>query len=333
LGVGKLVNWELVNWVVLLAVGFVVRASAEAHPKPAQPNGLALGEPVRAEWVAGDAPESGWTVGDRIPLQLSATFPMDLEVTLPELPAQWGPFEVFEQRVLPPADNGDGTLTVVREATVTLWAPGEHETPPLAVRYRKNTADEWREISAPPITITVASVLAAGDTEKRDLKPQVRLPRPPLWPWVSGGVVLACLVGLAGWFLLTHLRRRMPLTAGPAPVFDPRPPHEIAYAELARIETLDLPVHGELKRHYTLIADCLRDYVERRYHVPALDQTTAELLVALRQMRVERDHVGLFREWLSEADLVKFARLRPPVEQARAAVGQAQRIVDVTRDE
>jgi hypothetical protein len=293
--------------------------------------GLTLGEPVRAEWVVEDAPESGWTVGDRIPLQLRATYPAHLEVTLPELPAQWGAFEVFEQRILPPTDNGDGTLTVVCEATVVLWATGEHETPPLAVRYR-NGADELHKVSAPPITITVTSVLAGGDTEKHDLKAQVSLPRPPIWPWVIGGALLACLMGLVGWVLLTHLQRRPPPTTNLTPILDPRAAHEIAYAELVRIETLDLPAQGELKRHYTLIADCLRAFAERRYRIPALDQTTEELLAALRQAQVERGHIRLFREWLSEADLVKFAKLCPPIEQARAAVSRARHIVDVTKE-
>jgi hypothetical protein len=287
-------------------------------------------ETIHVQWLVDDAPAGGWTVGDRIPLRLAATYPADLELTLPELPAEWGPFEVLSQNLLPPNDNGDGTLTAIHQVIVTAWAPGEYPTPPFTVRYR-DASDQLHEASIPPLSITVNSVLRQDDTQKRDLKPQVPLPRPPVWPWILGGLLLAALIGVVGWILLTRLLRRTTRAPVPTLTFDPRPPHEIAYGELNRIADLTLPAQGELKRHYTLIADCMRAYVQGRYRIPALDQTTQELAASFRQARVNRDHAGLFRDLLAEADLVKFARFRPPVDRAYAAIAEARHIVDVTR--
>jgi hypothetical protein len=286
-------------------------------------------EPVRVEWVVDDAPEGGWTVGDRIPLRLRATYSADIQVSLPELPQAWGPFEVQEQASLEPIVNGDGSVTAIREAHVTLWAPGDYQTPPLAVRYW-DTNDQLQEVLAPPLTITVVSVLGAGETEKRDLKPQISLPRPPLWPWLLGGSSLAAALGVAGWLLLARLRRRATPLSTMAMPLDTRPPEEIAYGELDRIAALDLPAQGEMKRHYTLVTDCMRAYVQGRYRIPALDRTTEELVSALRQTRVDRRHTSLLRELLTDADLVKFAKTRPPINQARAVVDQARHIVDAT---
>jgi hypothetical protein len=289
-------------------------------------------EPVRVEWVVDGAPEDGWTVGDRIPLRLRATYSAGMEVTLPELPQAWGPFEVREQALLEPAASEDGTVTAVREASVTLWAPGDYQTPALAVRYRE-TDGQLREVPVPPLTISVVSVLDEGETEKHDLKPQISLPRPPLWPWLLGGLLLAALLGAAGWLLLARLRRRTaPASALTVPL-DTRPPEEIAYGELDRIAALDLPAQGEMKRHYTLVTDCMRTYVQERYHIPALDRTTEELVSAFRRVRIDRGHTSLLRELLTNADLVKFAQTRPPINQARAVVDQARHIVDVTKIE
>jgi hypothetical protein len=287
-------------------------------------------KPVYIEWVVGDTPDGGWTVGDRIPLSLKATYPVSLTVILPQWPEIWGAAEVLEQRLTGPIDNGDGTFTALREMTVTLWATGDHQMPPLAVRYR-DADGELHELMSPPWSITLVSVLEKGETEKRDLKPQVSLPRPPVWPWLLGGLLLAALVGLAGRALLIRLRRRMASTAAAVHIIDPRPSHEIAYSELDRIAALNLPNQGELKRHYTLVADCLRTYIQGRYAIPAMDQTTAELLASFRQAQVDRSHTHLFRELLAEADLVKFARLRPRADRAHAAVTQARHIVDVTK--
>jgi hypothetical protein len=50
----------------------------------------------------------------------------------------------------------------------------------------------------------------------------------------------------------------------------------------------------------------------------------------MRRSRVDRGHVALVRDLPAKADLVKFAKLRPPTEQARNAVAQARHIVDTT---
>jgi hypothetical protein len=287
---------------------------------------------VRVVWDIGDAPVNGWTVGDAIPLRLTATYPDEASVTLPELPQNWGTFEVREQSLLQPVDNQDGTQSVAREAKVTLWAPGDHQTPRLAVHYR-DADQKLHEIAVPPILVTVVSVLQEGDTEKRDLKPQVSLPRPPIWPWILGGLLLVLVLGIVSWVLLTRWQRRAPPTNAQLPSADRRPPHVIAYGELARIASLNLPSRGKVKYHYTLVADCMRTYVEGRYHIPAMDQTTEELVSAFRAVRVERTHSALFRELLTEADLVKFAKLRPPNDRVDAVLARAEHIVDITRTE
>jgi hypothetical protein len=291
---------------------------------------LAQGEQtVLVEWRVEGAPEGGWTVGDRITLNLRAAYPAGLEVTLPELPQEWGEFEVREQTLLEPVENKDGTLLAVRQATVTLWSPGEHSTPPFNVHYR-DADDQLHETPVPPLAIDVVSVLGEGETEKRDLKPQVALALPSRWPWVLGGLLVAALLGLAGYWAYTRLRRRATLAHAPAAPVDTRTPEEIAYSELERIAALDLPGKGELKLHYTSVSDCMRAYVQGRYHIPALDRTTQELMRAMRQSRIQHQHVAPLQDLLTQADLVKFAKLHPPIPQARAAISQARHIVDLT---
>ncbi len=287
-------------------------------------------EPIVALWEIDTQPEDGWTVGAPILLRLRVTYPADFDVTLPELPAQWGPFEVRDQKLLEPSENDSGHITVVRQATVTLWSPGEHETPPFAIHHRE-TADRLREVSVPPLSITVASVLTEGDVEKHDLKPQASLPRPPVWPWLLAAMLVAFLLFLVGQELQRRWRQRR--TAGPEatePV-DDRFPEEIAYEELERVAALDLPAQSEFKRHYTLVTDCARTYLEGIYRIPAMDRTTSELMLTLRKARLGGEMLPSLRTLLEEADLVKFAKLTPSIERARTAVTQARQLVDITK--
>ena len=49
---------------------------------------------VEGIWEVAPQPEEGWTVGDPISLRLRVTAPVGADVRVPELPTQWGPFEV-----------------------------------------------------------------------------------------------------------------------------------------------------------------------------------------------------------------------------------------------
>jgi hypothetical protein len=292
--------------------------------------GIYQAQQVQADWTVGPPPAEGWTVGDPIPLHLTITYPAELpDIDLPELPQNWGPFELREQHVAPLKEDA-GLKSLVHTIVVTLWAPGDYETPPLMVRYQ-DRAGELHEIAVPPAHVSVRSVLDPADQEKRDLKPQVWLPGSPAWPWVLGGLALTLFAGALGWAVWRRGGRRALPSTIPSVASDLRPAHAIAHAGLDRIAALDLPSKGQLKRHYTLIADCLRAYLLNRYGIPAMDLTTAEIVATLRPHHVDARQVELVGELLSEADLVKFARFTPPAAQVHAAVQRARHIVDVTR--
>jgi hypothetical protein len=288
-------------------------------------------DPVKAEWVLAEAPPDGWTVGDHISLRLRVTYTPTVEVILPDLPPKWGSFEVLEQERLEPMQNDDGANTVERTAIVTLWAPGDHNTPPYAVLYR-GADGLLHENPVPQITVRIASVLSEGETDRRDLKPQATLPRTSVWPQVAAVVALAALFVGGGWFVIQRHRERLSRQRGRATA-GPRHPAEIAYKELDRIAALDLWRQGENRRLYDLVADCIRAYLSRRYHIPTTNQTTAETLTHLERLAVDPGHRALLGDLLREADLVKFAQARPAPDQARTLLQRARHIVEATQAE
>ncbi len=282
--------------------------------------------------IAFTAPTDTLTVGDPVPLTLSVTYPADYRLTIPTLPKAWGDFEVRRQTEPETVPNPDGTQTTTQTIEVTLFAVGTFQTPPWRLTLRDATG-KTMERAVPQVSLTVQSVLKEGDAQLRDIKPQAELPVPPVWPWVAAGLALAALLAWLGWRIARRLRRRIrpPAPVVPQPLFDPRPPHEIALAELARIEALDLPGQGRHKEYYTLVGDCLRRYLEGAYHIPAMDMTTAEIGRALRHTPLPPEHARRFTDLFAAADLVKFARLVPPLEEARAFIPQARDVILLTR--
>ncbi|MFQ5578045.1 MAG: hypothetical protein ACE5G8_13760, partial [Anaerolineae bacterium] len=211
------------------------------------------------------------TVGDPVTLTLAATYPAGYDIAIPSLPNSWGDFDVRRQSEPETTLDPDGVKTTRQTIEVTLFAPGTFQTPSWSVTLRGQNG-ETVERAVPQVSLTVLSVLQEGDADLKDIKPQAELPLPPLWPWLAGGLLLAALLAWAARWLYRRLKgRRVDVPLPAAPAADPRPPHEIALAELARIERLDLPGQGRFKEHYTLVGDCLRRYLEGRYHIPALD--------------------------------------------------------------
>jgi hypothetical protein len=281
------------------------------------------------------SPEPGQTltVGDRIILRLEVNHPANSRVNLPKLDKQWEKFEVLDQSPPQDAPGSGGTVTTGQNIVVTLFEPGQYQTPALVVTHQKPDG-AIEELAAPVIPLKVTSVLTE-DKELRDIKPQVDLPVPPLWPWIVLGVWLALVLAVALTLLGMWLYRRWPRRLRPEEtaedvVIDPRPPEEIAHAELNRIESLNLPAQGRVKEHYSLVADCLRLYIEGRYRIPALEQTTGEIQVAFKKAKTPPREAAAFSTLFTDSDLVKFARYMPQADEAAGLVNRARTIVDAT---
>lgn len=164
-------------------------------------------------------------------------------------------------------------------------------------------------------SVFVRTVLPA-DTTKRQPKP----PRQPIvltpfnwWPWLA--LLVAILLALLAWWLwrVWSRRRNRPL-----------PPFETAEREFARIEGLKLIETGEPERHVAMMTDVVRDYLAARVGGVQRSQTTPELLAAAAPVH---PYAGGLATLLSQADLVKFARLRMAAPEAQALGGQTRAIV------
>jgi hypothetical protein len=96
---------------------------------------------------------------------------------------------------------------------------------------------------------------------------------------------------------------------------------------LAYIEQQRLPDKGRMKKHYTLISDCLRLYVEGTTEVPVMERTTREVWTELKGTDMEPQRVRKLVRLLSASDLVKFARFDPGADRAYQAVEEARAFV------
>ena len=227
------------------------------------------------------------TVGDLVTLTLEVTHPADHAVVVPRLGPEWGAFEVISQTPAQTDSNADGTETTRQRIEVTLFAPGEFETPGLSISVRgPDGGVEW--VFPLPVRLTVSSVLSGPDETLKDIRPPSDL-SPPSWrqPVPLAIAALAAVAALlsGSYFVHSRLRGR---EEQPVSAADARSPREAAVQEIDRIERLDLPGDGRFKEHYTLVAGVTKAYVRAIYlenssRTDAADMTTDETVTAIWQ--------------------------------------------------
>ena len=149
-------------------------------------------------------------------------------------------------------------------------------------------------------------------TDIRDIKGVVAIPI-PLW-WLLIPVILI-LVALGIWL---WWRRRKPVVA--PQVVRMLTPLEVALAALQQLRQ-DAPPADEF---YTRLSDIIRHYIEERFGLRAPERTTEEFLA---EATLPTQQMTLLSAFLQEADLVKFARLRPGKDDMERAASAGEKFI------
>ncbi|MGM0574199.1 MAG: RDD family protein [Myxococcota bacterium] len=308
---------------ILLAAGTAFAAEEEpAEEEPAE-------APVRAraalldETGAAFGPDNRLRLGDMATLTVTVEGDADARIFVPSNPAV-EPFRIVGDPAPPERTVEGERVTEVHRLTVTPLRVGAKAIPPIEV--------VWRRSDGTSGSVSTERLLARVHGRLEDVQDPALAPAPPPapviatnWPLIWGLSVVGAAAGAAllTLLLLRVLRGRLE-AALPSP--PPRPANEVALERLAWLDEAEL----EPTERYARTVDVLREYLGGRYGFDGLDTTTNELMA-----RVEREDLrgvtpAEIRAVLEDGDLVKFARLRPPEEDARALADRIRRVVEIT---
>lgn len=212
------------------------------------------------------------------------------------------------------------------QAQVAFYRPGHQAAPTFSVTFMRAVKGVQRGILASDTAwVDVTPVLAAGDQPLKDIRPLEESPA-PRWPWLA----LPVAAGLAIWLL----RRRPPRqavvpSAAPGPPVNGGDPRRQALERLHAIEQEQWHSRGEVARHYEEVAEVVREFLDRVGEAPARMLTTAELLQALARRNKAGPDLDRCRRLLAEADLVKFAAIRPGPEPSQKLLSSARELLEL----
>lgn len=89
------------------------------------------------------------------------------------------------------------------------------------------------------------------------------------------------------------------------------PPHTKALDALALLDNQQLWQQGKIKEYQSQLTFIIRQYLEERYQIKALEMTTDEIALSLAKADFDQKYTGELKEILQIADLVKFAKATP----------------------
>ena len=276
--------------------------------------------------------DSIW-LGDHIKMILVAEYPIGTSLTFPQLKDSLANgIDVLSRSAKDSSKLSDGLLQMRQSFVITAYDSGPHPIAPfLFVGHTKITPDTLR---SNPLTLFVK--VPNVDLKKgfADIKKPYGAPITfkEVAPWILGIILLASVVFLI-LYAINRRRKNIPLFALPA---KPKlPPHVIALSELDKLKEEQLWQHDKVKDYYTRLTDIIRVYLEERYEVPAMEQTTHEILAIFKGENSQikgKLFTGLQRT-LDTADLVKFAKYTPLADENHSVLVQAYTLVEETKAE
>ncbi len=100
-------------------------------------------------------------------------------------------------------------------------------------------------------------------------------------------------------------------------------PIQEALQRLKELDDKQLPQQNKVKIYYSELTDIVRTYIEKDINIPALESTTNELIETISdfnessKLGISKEIIQQLKEVLQSADLVKFAKSKPIIDEIK----------------
>lgn len=220
--------------------------------------------------------------------------------------------EAEEIKNQPADENKDPNLLIQEQSyIVTSFDSGFYAIPPIPVIVNNDT------FYSNPILLEVHTV--SVDTTKQfkhikgiyetelSLTDYIKL----IGNWLKENILwiaIVVILTLLGVYYFYWRHRKKQVVEEPKIII---PPHITAFERLKELEDKKLWQNNQIKEYYIELSDILRTYIEERFLINALEQTTDEIMMQLRLTDITEISKLTLVPVLRLADLVKFAKENP----------------------
>jgi len=214
-----------------------------------------------------------------------------------------------------------------QEILITSFDSGYYYIPQLPITYTLNGVQKTQSTSQLAFMVNTIS------TNPEAIAPIKAIIEEPIsfvedvLPYLLG----LLLIGLIAYGIYYYLQKRKKEEAPPPPEII-IPPHELALSKFKALKDKGLWQRGEVKEYQSELTYIVREYIENRYDVQALESTSDEIIRDLKKNTdISEAHRTQLREMFTMADLVKFAKAEPPEDVNQKLMTYAEDFVDKTK--
>lgn len=268
-------------------------------------------------------------IGDQVELTLRATAPAGYQLVFPTLTdTLTSSIEVLGTPRIDTLQSAQGAQELLYSLMLTSFDSGYHRVPPMPIIITgaegvdtARTVQLWLKVNTIPRDEAAEGI--------KDIKPPLSVPLTlgEIAKWLGLALLVAAIIALVVIYIIKR-RRNEPLFS---PLKPKVPAHIIALKELERIRAQKLWESDDPKLYYSLVTDTLRTYVEGRFNVPAMEQTSYEILWSLKNgNHLDSKLHGELEGYLTTSDLVKFARFKPPIDEKKQFIDFSFTLVNAT---
>lgn len=264
-------------------------------------------------------------IGDHFKISVMAKHTKGaFDITLPELhDSLLKEMELIASYPIDSSYDKDSDVVILRkDYKITAFDSGTYQIAPLPFYILRGK--EKDTLLSTPFKIQVKTVELDTTQQIRDIKGVKKAPVSfmEILPWVLVILGIALLILLAR-YLYQRKRKGKPLLGRIKPV---EPAHQVALRELDKLDSEKLWQQDEVKVYYSRLTAIIRTYIEARFNIRAMEQTTGETLKEFKEKYSDHSQVvkgglslyDILEQLLTLADQVKFAKgLAMPDENQR----------------
>jgi hypothetical protein len=276
--------------------------------------------------VLASADSANYLVGDFIKYSLEVKADKNITIATPFIRDSLKQLEVIKELepVLKEENNIKSTtfvyvLSYYDSATITI--------PPIAIRYKTQGDPREKTILSNPVTFNIHKVKVEQQADIKDVKNPIKIP----FDWKLIIIIALIVLIILAAIIYLYLRYKKKKTIQPVQKKIIKiPAHVRAMTALNHLEEEHLWQKGKVKEYHSNITGIIRGYFEERFNLPALELTTSEQMQQLKKVKAAEIILDETDKFLTNADLVKFAKFDPLPTVNDEMMKQAKNIVTKT---
>jgi len=273
-------------------------------------------------------------IGDQIKLILEIEKPKDMDIQFPTVPDTFSSHIEVVKRL--PVDtiktNNKDRMKLSQSIIISSFDSGSHVIPPFYFKLKHNQLKDSIATTALMFNVLTMKI----DTTKGPV--DIKMPYAAaitlkeIIPYILGIILIGAII----FFIFYYTRwkkKNVPLFSKPEKPKEPA--HIIALRQLDHIKAQKLWQQEKIKQYYSEVADTIRAYIQNRFEIPAMEQTSAETIGVFKQNKelIDGNSLNEIQHILSLADLVKFAKYTPLPDDNNLTMMNAYFFVNQTKKE